>query len=121
MVLTLTTTYEGIDQERLDWYLKRLRSTRESGFMNCRKCKKSLEPHEAYEYRGAISCAEHFEEVEETRNHERREIIAAESRKTDVFRGLDLGESVVGKANRKLLAPQIEIASKESARLRAYK
>jgi hypothetical protein len=88
--------------------------------MNCLKCNKELKSNEAYEYRGAIACAEHFDEVSESRERERREIIAEESRKTECFRGLDMGESVIGRANRKLLTSPVEIASKESGRLKAY-
>ena len=50
----------------------------------------------------------------------RNEIIAEESAKTECFRGEDLGDSAMGKANRKLLARQIEIAGKESDMLKAY-
>lgn len=88
--------------------------------MNCQKCKTELTESTAYEYRGAFSCAEHFDEVTESRELERQEIIKEESRKTEVFRGLDLSDSAVGRGNRELLKPQIEIASKESARLKRY-
>ena len=87
----------------------------------CSKCKKELDGSEAYEYRGAISCAEHFDEVTEVRNFQRQEIIEEESRKTDCFKGLDLSpDTVVGKANREILKTRIEISKKESGRLKAY-
>jgi len=86
----------------------------------CRKCKKQLESHETYEYRGAFSCAEHFDEVIEMRDFERNEIIQEEHNKTKVFEGLDLTDSAIGNANKKLLKPNIEIASKESQRLKNY-
>ncbi|WP_062564196.1 hypothetical protein [Pseudoalteromonas shioyasakiensis] len=86
----------------------------------CSKCKKTLESHEAYEYRGAIACEDHFDEVIEMRDFERNEIIQDEHNKTKTFKGLDISSSEIGKANRKLLKPHIEIASKESQRLREY-
>jgi len=86
----------------------------------CSKCNASLEPHEAYEYRGAVACEDHFDEVCESRDYQRREIIAEESTKTNKFKGLDLGDSVIGKANRKLLKGSIEVAGKESQRLKNY-
>lgn len=88
--------------------------------MKCTKCKKELEDSDAYEYRGAYSCAEHFDEVIEGRNHQRNQIIAEESAKTEKFRGLDLSDSTIGKANKKLLKTDLEIASKESQRLKDY-
>lgn len=89
--------------------------------MKCSKCKKELSDSEAYEYRGAYSCEEHFDEVCEMREWERQQIIAEESAKTEKFKGLDLSpDSAIGKANRKLLKRELEIASKESARLKKY-
>ncbi|WP_217874322.1 hypothetical protein [Pseudoalteromonas shioyasakiensis] len=86
----------------------------------CSKCKKQLESHEAYEYRGAVACEDHFDEVIEMRDFERNEIIQQEHNKTKVFKGLDLTDSAIGNANKKLLKPNIEIASKESQRLKNY-
>ncbi len=86
----------------------------------CSKCKKELDGSEAYEYRGVFSCEVHFEEVIESRDFQRQEIINEESAKTECFKGLDLGDNAIGRANREILKPQIETASKESARLREY-
>ncbi|WP_417623082.1 hypothetical protein [Parasphingorhabdus sp.] len=86
----------------------------------CRKCKAKLKANEAYEYRGAFSCEDHFDEVIEMRDFERNEIIQEEHNKTKVFEGLDLTDSAIGNANKKLLKPNIEIASKESQRLKNY-
>ena len=86
----------------------------------CKKCKAKLKANEAYEYRGAFSCEEHFDEVIEMRNFERNQIIQEENNKTKVFKGLDLTDSTIGKANKALLKPRIEIASKESLRLNSY-
>lgn len=87
----------------------------------CAKCGIALESSDCYEYRGAYSCAEHFDEVCATRDGERAQILAEESRKTEVLRGLDVSsESSVGRANRALLKPHIEVASQESNRLREY-
>ena len=87
---------------------------------NCRKCKAPLDDHEAYEYRGSVACAEHFDEVIEMRDFERNQIINEEHNKTKAFKGLDLTDSTIGKANKKLLKPNIEIASRESQRLKNY-
>lgn len=87
----------------------------------CSKCGKELDGFEAYEYRGAISCDEHFDEVREMRDFQRQEIINEENAKTKVFKGLDLDPgNPIGKANRQILKKQIDIASKESGRLKAY-
>ena len=86
----------------------------------CSKCKRELDSSEAYEYRGTFSCEERFDEVSEMRDFERNQIIKEEHNKTNVFKGLDLTDSAVGKANKKLLKQRIEIASKESARLNQY-
>lgn len=86
----------------------------------CKKCKAKLRASEAYEYRGAFACETHFDEVIEMRDFERNQITNEEHNKTKSFKGLDLTDSVVGKANKKLLKPRIEVASKESARLNQY-
>ncbi len=86
----------------------------------CIRCHKDISSYETYEYRGAVSCEECFDEVIETRDFQRQEIIAEEGMKTDKFKGLDLGDNVIGKANRELLKSSIEIASKESGRIKAY-
>lgn len=88
--------------------------------LKCSKCKKALTDSEAYEYRGAIACYECFDQVCESRDYERSEIIREEDSKTKAFRGLDLGDNVIGKANREILKAKIEIASKESGRLKKY-
>lgn len=86
----------------------------------CQLCKAELEANETYEYRGAYSCAEHFDQVIKDRDFQRQEVMAENNVKTRAFKGLDLSDSPVGKANREILKPQIEIAGKESARLREY-
>lgn len=86
----------------------------------CRVCKKQLDDSEAYEYRGVYSCEEHFDEVCELREFERQEIIKEEKLKTDKFKGLDLSNSQIGKANKELLKRDLEIAKKESNRLKRY-
>jgi hypothetical protein len=89
--------------------------------IRCEKCKQPLAPSEAYEYRGVYSCAEHFELVCKDRDRKRQQVINEERGKTDQLSGLDLSSSnAVGKANRELLKRQIEIASKESPRLKEY-
>ena len=86
----------------------------------CKKCKAKLRANEAYEYRGAFACEEHFDEVIEMRDFERSQIIKEEQNKTKAFKGLDLTDSTVGKANKALLKSRIEIARKESQRLKNY-
>tara|TARA_R110000850_G_scaffold100316_7_gene207536 strand:+ start:1299 stop:1586 length:288 start_codon:yes stop_codon:yes gene_type:complete len=86
----------------------------------CSKCHKEIDSQDCYEYRGAFSCDECFEDVIGTRDFQRQEIIVEESAKTDKFKGLDFGDNVIGKANRKILKGSIEVASKESGRLKDY-
>ena len=87
----------------------------------CSKCKKSLDPCDAYEYRGAIACDDCFDEVIEARDFQRNEIIAEESAKTEIFKHLSVDPKCsIGRANIELLRPRIEIASKESGRLKVY-
>lgn len=86
----------------------------------CIKCKEKLSANEAYEYRGTFACEAHFDEVIEMRDYQRNQIINEEHNKTKVFAGLDMTDSIIGKANKKLLKPSIEIASRESARLNDY-
>jgi hypothetical protein len=86
----------------------------------CQICKAELDATEAYEYRGAYSCSDHFDQVIKNRDFQRQQIMEEESNKTKAFKGLDLSDNPIGKANRQILKPQIEIAGKESARLREY-
>lgn len=86
----------------------------------CSKCKTLLDEDQTYEYRGAYSCAGCFYAVQAIRNGERAQIIEEEKHKTDRFKGLDLSDSGIGKANREILKTDIEIASKESQRLKDY-
>lgn len=90
------------------------------GYCECSKCKKVIPTFDAYDYRGAESCADCFDSVQEFREHQRQEVISEEHKKTDVFKGLDLGDNVIGKANREILKPSIEIASREGGRLKDY-
>lgn len=56
----------------------------------CRKCKAKLRANEAYEYRGAYSCENHFDEVIEMRDSERRQIIEEESKRLKNYERGDL-------------------------------
>lgn len=93
----------------------------------CHKCHKvhefdevnGIEPN-VYEYRGAYACEDCFEDVIKMRDSERNQVITEEHNKTKVFKGLDMSDSIIGKANNKLLKRHKEIASKESIRLRKY-
>ena len=92
----------------------------------CHKCKKVHEIDEfgcepnVYEYRGSYACEDCFEDVIKMRDGQRAQIIKEEHNKTKVFDGLDMSDSVIGKANNKLLKSHKEIASKESLRLKEY-
>lgn len=86
----------------------------------CAYCKQEVAGDDAYEYRGAYSCSEHFDLVIEQRDRQRAEIIAEEDAKLAPLHGLDFGDNPVGRANREIMKRQREIASKESPRLRAY-
>ena len=90
-------------------------------YEKCCKCKKICMVGDMYEYRGSdLSCVDCIDEVSEIREFKRQEIIAEERSKTDKFKGLDLGDNVIGKANRNILKASIDIASKESGRLKDY-
>lgn len=86
----------------------------------CIKCKQKIDSSEAYEYRGAISCEKCFDDVCKSRDYERAEIIEENKHKTEKFRGIDLGDTTIGKANRDILKSDIDIAKKESGRLKNY-
>lgn len=86
----------------------------------CSVCKQKFEYGEMYEYRGAISCEGCFDKLQQIRDHERSEIISEENHKTEKFRGLDMSDSRIGKANRQILKSDIEIAKKESSRIQNY-
>ncbi len=86
----------------------------------CSKCKVELEPSDAYEYRGAIACADCFSDVIEMRDFKRNEIIEEENKKTSRLKGLDISNSAIGKANRAILSGSIEVCRKESARIKEY-
>lgn len=88
--------------------------------MKCQHCKMVLDDSDAYEYRGTYACAEHFDMVCKSRDSERAEITREESQKANIFKGLDLTDSSIGKANRQILKTHIEVASKESGRIKKY-
>ena len=74
----------------------------------CTICKKEISDSEAYEYRGAISCEEHFDGAIEKRDREREEIISRQNSETEIFKGLDFGEGAIGETNRKILGGRIK-------------
>lgn len=86
----------------------------------CPICKKIINSTACYEYRGVISCGDCYKETIKKRDFQRQEIIEEENNKTKCFKGLDLSDSVIGKGNREILKPNIEIARKESVRLKDY-
>jgi recombinational DNA repair protein (RecF pathway) len=86
----------------------------------CCMCKTQIGSNDTYEYRGALSCEDCFDDVIEMRDYQRNGIMKEEYNKTKTFTGLDMSDSIIGKANKKLLKTKIEIASKESMRLYEY-
>jgi len=88
----------------------------------CIICGKMFSYDQLYEYRGIIYCESNDckKKAIERRDGERAEIIEENKHKTDRFRGLDLSDSVIGKANREILKADIEIAKKESSRTKEY-
>jgi len=88
--------------------------------VNCPLCGREEEYGNMYEYRGALSCGECFEESQKKRDVERAEVITEEKSKTDKFKGLDLSDSTIGKANKHILKSDIEIAKKEGLRIAKY-
>ena len=86
----------------------------------CAICKKYFDYSNLYEYRGIIYCEKCHDTAIKQRNAERAEIITENKHKTDRFKGLDLSDSQIGKANRNILKVDIEIAKKESGRIKNY-
>ena len=77
-----------------------------------RLCKKFFDLSELYEYRGSVACEKDFDKAQENADIKRAEIIEDNKFRTEKFRGLDLGDSIIGKANREILKSDIEIAKK---------
>lgn len=88
--------------------------------VNCPLCGREEEYGQMYEYRGALACCDCIEEAREKRNAERAEIIAEQKHKNDRFKGIDLSDSQIGKANKEILKADIEVAKKEGLRIRKY-
>jgi len=86
----------------------------------CNICNEEFDLSKLYEYRGAIACEKCFDIAKKQTDFERQEIIEESKHKTERFRGLDLTNSKIGKANRKILKADIEIAKKESLRRKKY-
>lgn len=88
--------------------------------VNCPICGKEEEYGQMYEYRCALSCGDCLEKATEKRDAERTEVIEEQKHKTDKFKGLDLSDSQIGKANKEILKQDIEVAKKEGLRIRQY-
>jgi len=88
----------------------------------CSNCKKELiNDSDIYDYRGAFSCEDCLDIVQDSRERERQEIIAEEKRRLAPLKGMDINpNTVLGKINCEILKPQIEIACKESYRMKNY-
>lgn len=88
----------------------------------CCLCKKEVDGYSAYEYRGFTSCESCFDTVIKKVDIRRAEVIARSEAATAPLIGLDINpDSLIGKQNRKLLAPAIEASSKESFAEKQYK
>lgn len=80
----------------------------------CCRCKKEIDGYDSYEYRGFVSCADHFDDVIQLVDAKRVDLIERENSKLAPLKGLDLHpDSPIGKVNIEILAGAIEIASKE--------
>lgn len=97
------------------WYQRR-----DDELETCPICKNDFELGQMYEYRGALACEDCIEEMREKRDLQRAEVIEEQKFKTDRFKGLDFSDSKIGKANREILKSDMEIAKKESQRLKNY-
>jgi hypothetical protein len=97
------------------WYQRR-----DDELETCPICKNDFELGQMYEYRGALACEDCIEEMREKRDFQRAEVIEEQNFKTDRFKGLDMSDSQIGKINREILKSDIEIAKKESKRLKDY-
>lgn len=87
----------------------------------CVICHEEFPANETYEHRGMHSCGPHADEMREKREFQRAEIIAEENARLAPLKGLDIDpRNVIGRVNRSVLAAQIEIAGKESQRLKDY-
>jgi len=86
----------------------------------CQICKEMFIDSDTYEYRGVMSCLPHFEELQGKRDYQRQEVIEENERQTAPFKGLSLGDNVIGRANRQILKGSIEIAKKETMRTKLY-
>ena len=86
----------------------------------CPICQNEFELGQMYEYRGALACGDCIEEVRVKRDNQRAEVIEEQKFKTDRFKNLDMSDSTIGKANKKILKADIEIAKKESQRLKDF-
>ncbi len=88
----------------------------------CAECGARIPDSHASEYRGRVWCeGKHgFEEQVAKRDWERSEVMTEENHKLAPLKDLSFGDSVVGRANREILKPQLEIARKESYRMKSY-
>lgn len=89
-------------------YRKKLVSVREE----CSVCHKLFPLSKLYEYRGSVACEKDFNKAQENADYKRQQIIEDTKFRTERFRGLDLSDSTIGKANREILKADIEIAKK---------
>lgn len=79
----------------------------------CCICKNRFDGSDTYEYRGFFSCSEDHEKMIVAVDGKRTELIENASKRTKAFKGLDLSDSTIGKANKNLLKTHIELAEKE--------
>ena len=90
--------------------------------MKCSLCKKEIDEYQAYEYRGFISCGEHFDKVIARVDRKRQEIISRYDSMSRPLKELDIrSDNPIGKANRELLKGSIEVCSKETLLEKDYR
>ena len=89
-------------------------------YIECDVCKNVIPEYESYSYRNGLSCETCLDKLQNKIDYERQQIINEENKKLINLKGLDFGENPVGKENRKLLKTQLEIAQKETNRIKIY-
>lgn len=97
--------------------------------VNCFNCNKQLllfdewgcASSDLYEYRGAYSCSDCFEQVAEQRERQRKELIRREDARHRFKEGLDVySDSAIGKHNRSKFKNHLDALNKESEQMKEY-
>lgn len=70
-----TTTVVGMKREVCANCFEYPENCRGCEFNECAICQEELTDSETYEYRGVFSCAEHFKELQEKRDYQRKQVM----------------------------------------------